>query len=269
MKPLSVGNVVSAGLRIYRDNFKKYYKLAFIGYLWILVPVYGWAKYSAMMGLLSRLAYVEVAEQPETVRDARRYTNGKMWEFLVAGLLTSLIFLGAAIAYTILLAIVGAIAGVIFSQGSNGILTIIGILLIVAAVFLFIFGFIWLISRLFLIELPLAIEEGVNAASTIGRSWQLTKGSVGRIQLVVFIAFLISLPIGLVINVVGTILQLAIGAGYETAGSGGLGILATLVYFLFILAAGALMIPFWQSIKALVYYDLRVRREGMGIDLRK
>lgn len=33
MKPLGVGNVVSAGLRIYRDNFKKYYRLAFIAYL--------------------------------------------------------------------------------------------------------------------------------------------------------------------------------------------------------------------------------------------
>jgi hypothetical protein len=29
------------------------------------------------------------------------------------------------------------------------------------------------------------------------------------------------------------------------------------------------MIPFWQSIKAVVYYDLRVRREGMGMNLRK
>ena len=33
MKPLSVGNVISAGLRIYRDNFKNYYRLALIGSL--------------------------------------------------------------------------------------------------------------------------------------------------------------------------------------------------------------------------------------------
>lgn len=269
MKPLSVGNIVSAGLRIYRDNFKKYYKLAFISYLWVLVPVYGWAKYSAIMGLLGRLAYGEVTEQPETVRDARRYTNGKMWKFLATGLLTSLILLGAIIAYAIVILIVSAIAGVIFSQGSNSILTTIGILAVVAVVLLFIFGSIWLISRLFLVELPLAIEEGINAASTINRSWQLTKGAVGRIQLVVFIAFLISIPIGLLINIVGTILQLAIGVGYETAGSNELGALATLFYFIFVLAAGALMIPFWQAIKAVVYYDLKVRREGMGIDLRK
>ena len=39
MKPLSVGNVVSAGLRIYRDNFKKYFWLAFVGYLWFYIPI--------------------------------------------------------------------------------------------------------------------------------------------------------------------------------------------------------------------------------------
>ena len=146
----------------------------------------------------------------------------------------------------------------------------ISILLIVAAVLLFIFGLIWLISRLFLIELPLAIEEGVNATSTIGRSWQLTQGSIGRIQLVVFIAFLISIPIGLAINILSVIIQLAIGAGFESsAEAAGLGILATILYVVFIFAAGALMIPFWQAIKAVIYYDLRVRREGMGINLRK
>ena len=29
------------------------------------------------------------------------------------------------------------------------------------------------------------------------------------------------------------------------------------------------LLPFWQAIKAVVYYDLRTRREGMGLELRK
>ena len=90
--------------------------MAFVGYLWILVPIYGWAKYSAMMGLISRLAYGEIAEQPETVQDARRYTKAKMWEFFVAGLLASLIFFGALIAYVIVFSIISVISEVILSQ---------------------------------------------------------------------------------------------------------------------------------------------------------
>jgi hypothetical protein len=31
---------------------------------------------------------------------------------------------------------------------------------------------------------------------------------------------------------------------------------------------GALILPFGQTVKAVVYYDLRSRREGLGLQLR-
>ena len=266
MKPLSVGNVVSAGLRIYRDNFQKYFKLAFLGYLWILVPIYGWAKYAAMLGLVARLAYGEAAEQPEAVRDAQRHIKPKMWSFLVAAILVSLIIGGAIIPYSIIVGIVSAVGGSIFGRGSV-IGSIAMILISIAAVLFFIFGFVWLVSRLFLIELPLGVEENITATSTISRSWSLTKGSVGRIQLVVFVGFLISIPIVLLSNIASLILQAVIGAGLQNAP--GFAAIGGILYLLLAFAGGALMIPFWQAIKAVVYYDLRVRREGMGINLRK
>ena len=302
MKPLSVGNVVSAGLRIYRDNFWKYFKLAFLGYLWMFFPllilviagmllgaivvggssgsvgifilllvaglvslVYSCAKFAAMSGLIARLTYGEVAEKPETVKDAQRHIKPKMWSFLVAGILVSLIMGGAIIPYSIIVAIVNALGGIIFGQGS-----VIGsIMMSIAAMLFFIFGLIWLISRLFLVELPLAVEESVTATSTIGRSWELTKGAVGRIQLVVFIAFLISIPIILVTNIISVILQTVFSVGLENTPSGLMIVGIVTLYIALSLSSGALMIPFWQSIKAVIYYDLRIRREGMGIDLEK
>lgn len=266
MKPLSVGNVVSAGLRIYRDNFKKYFKLAFIGYLWIFVPIYGWARYSAMMGTLARLAYGETAERPETLRDAQRHTNSRKWDFLVAGILVSLIVFGAMIPLSIGAILLGALAGFAFSLNS-GIGALLGILAILAAILAFVFGLIWLISRLFLVELPLAVEDNATASSTIGRSWNLTKGSVGRIQLVVLLGFLISIPILFITNIASFILQMIIGAALEQVP--GLAVIGSLLYVFLLLAGGALMIPFWQSIKAMIYYDLKIRREGMGMNLRK
>ena len=263
MKPLSIGNVVSAGLRIYRDNFKKYFKLAFIGYLWIFVPIYGWAKYSAMMGLLGRLAYGEVAEQPEAVKDAQRHIKPKMWDFFVAGLIVGLILFGAIIPFSIVFSIIGAVAGGILGDAGS----VIGVILAILGILLFIFGIIWLISRLFLVELPLAVEDNITATSTISRSWDLTKGSVGRIQLIVLIAFLISLPIFIVTNVVSVILQGIIAIGAENIP--GLAFISVILSLVIAIASGALMIPFWQSIKAVIYHDLRVRREGIGINLRK
>ena len=31
---------------------------------------------------------------------------------------------------------------------------------------------------------------------------------------------------------------------------------------------GAIQLPFWQAVKAVVYYDLRTRKEGLGLKLR-
>jgi len=31
---------------------------------------------------------------------------------------------------------------------------------------------------------------------------------------------------------------------------------------------GALVLPFWQAIKAIIYYDLRSRKEGLGLQMR-
>lgn len=266
MKPLSVGNVVSAGLRIYRDNFKAYFKSAFIGYLWIIVPVYGWAKYSAMMGMIARLTYQEVAEQPETISDAQRHVKSKMWDFFAAGIIVGLIIFGAIIPFSLIAGIIGGLAGFMISQESTiGIVS--GVLLIIVALLFLIFGLLWLVSRLFFVELPLAVEENITATSAIARSWNLTKGFVGRIQLVVLVGFLISLPILVVIQIASAIFQLMVGAGLEN--NPGLAVIGGILYLLLAFAGGALMIPFWQAIKAVVYYDLRIRREGMGINLRK
>ena len=95
--PLSVGNVVSASLRIYRDHFKSYLGLALVASLWLFVPVYGWAKYSAIAALISRLAFGEVRENPETVSDARREVDPRKWSFFGAGILTVLIYFGVSL----------------------------------------------------------------------------------------------------------------------------------------------------------------------------
>lgn len=39
--PLTVGNVVSAGLRLYRDRFKQYLALSTQVTLWALLPILG------------------------------------------------------------------------------------------------------------------------------------------------------------------------------------------------------------------------------------
>ena len=265
ISPLSVGDVVSAGVRIYRDHFKLYYGLAFTGYLWILIPVYGWAKFSAISGLLSRLAFCELIERPETVDDARRHVMPRMWSFLGAGFLSGLIISGVVIGAVLAFGILGGVLAAILGQSLEA--TIILGLLGLIAVIVLILLYLWIVSRLFIVEVPLAVEDNVDATSAISRSWKLIKGSVLRLILVVTVAFLISLPITIVVQIISIIIQGVLTALLPTDSP-----IFFLLYYVLILglsfASGALLIPFWQAIKAVVYCDLRSRREGLGLEIR-
>jgi len=301
MKPLTVGNVVSTGLRIYRDRFSDYYKLAFVGYLWLLVPLYGWiglmfllnfefgdpellllgffwllifiyclAKYSARLGLISRLAFGEVTEKPESIREAQRSVKPKMWKFLVAGTLSNLIIFGASFVFLIIVLIVIGIlvtaAGLNTNVGQDfdTVTIITSILLTLITIISFFFFLTWLISRMLMVETPLAIEENINATDAISRSWKLTKGSIFRLQLIIFVAGLITFPI-LILNYLIQKFLGEISSSSPELFSSPIFILTAIIG----IGIGTLLIPFWQSIKAVIYYDLRVRREGLGLNLDK
>ncbi len=263
--PLSVGNVVSASLRLYRDRFKLYYRLAFIGYLWVLIPIYGWAKFSAMTGLLSRLAFSELIERPETVNEARSHVMPRMWSFLGAGILVALILFGASMGAAIAFGILAVVFGVILGQSTSSVIVL--VLLGAIAAIAFIVGYLWLTCRLLIVELPLAMEDNVDATSAIGRSWKLTEGFVSRIVLIFTVGFLISLPISIAVQIVSLIVQGVLAALF-TKGSG----IFFLLYYVLILglsfASGSLLIPFWQAVKTVLYYDLLNRREGLGLQVR-
>ena len=263
---VSVGNVVSAAVRIYRDHFKLYFGLAFSAYAWVLVPVYGWAKFSAISALISRLAYSEVIERPETVNDARRHVMPRMWSFLGAGLLVALIASGVLVGAIFVFGILAGILGTILGQNATAI--VIFILLGIIVFIALIIGYIRLVFRLFIIEMPLAIETNVTATSTISRSLELTKGFASRLQGIVVVASLVTIPVSIVVQIVITILQTVLTALFSTDSP----IFWLLFYFFITLplsfASGALLMPFWQAIKAVIYYDLRSRKEGLGLEIR-
>ena len=262
MKPLSVGNVVSAGLRIYRDHFKEYYRIAFGAALWSFIPIYGWAKFMAHMGLISRLAFGEVVNKPETVKAAQKHTNPKLWKFLGTGILVILIFAGFYILWAIGVAILAMLAAFISSliPGFVGTMVslIVGITIVVSSLFLLI----WLMSRYLIVEVPIAIEADHDASSTIKRSVDLSKGNMRHIYGIVMVAGLIRVPLWSV----ALILQ-GIPSYLSNLDIGILASFATLASLVVSAATSAFITPVWQSIKAVIYYNLLVRREGYGLEL--
>jgi hypothetical protein len=272
IQPLSLGNVVSAGLRLYRSHLKSYLSLSAIAYLWVLVPVYGWAKSAATLSLISRLAFGELVNQPETVEGGRRFVNSRVWQFLVMNLLMFLIGIGLALVLIIPLSVLfGIIIGFTAVSSGSGTTPNPGIILLVVLLTLlliplFFIALMWVQARLFLVEVPLAVEDNVDATSTISRSWDLTKGHVWRIIGILFVGYLITLPIQLAFTILSVIIQ-GILQSLAEENSAYL-LLSSLCSLVLTLLSATLVVPFWQAIKAVVYYDLRSRREGLGLKLR-
>ncbi len=269
MQPLSVGNVVSAGLRLYRSHFKDYFLLALQAYVWLLVPVYGWAKFYAMTALISRLAFGELVNQPENIPSGQRYVNSRLWQFLLTMLLMFLLGMGIVFGIVLFSVFLGILSGAFV--GGTGQLgnptTIALIVLIIVVGILGTVALLWLLTRFYLVDVPLAIEDNIDGVSTIGRSWELTRGYVWRVLLISFVAFLIVLPIQIAVRIITSVIETI----FRPLLQQGFGIYSLLFFVLIMVlsfVSGALIAPFWHSIKAVVYYDLRSRREGLGLKLR-
>ncbi len=270
MQPLNVGNVVSAGMRLYRANLKDYFLIALKAYCWILIPVYGWAKFSALSALISRLAFGNLTNQPESIKNGQDFVNSRKWSFLGTLVLMMVVIIGigiiSGIAYLIIAIGIGSVIAN-FGSGSTGALVIsiiLGLLLGIVALL----GILWFFTRFYLYDIPLAIEDDVDSLSTISRSWELTKGHVWRILLISFIAFLITFPLQIIIQVIATVVQIAFAPAIAN-NSPLASLLGLIILFLISFGGGAIILPFWQTVKAVIYYDMRTRKEGLGLNLRQ
>jgi len=309
ISPLSIGNIVSAGFRLYSSHFQSYFMIALAGTLWAILPylagavivgfflavqnyypllgllipalivlfVYSLARYLANLALIARLAYGELTNQPEALRSARQYVLSRQWRFLLSALLVGLIFTGVILPiYIVMVILIVAIAGIFVSQAGGGgdaaagIGMIVGLGLLFLVMLLVVFALLlWLGSRLVMYEIPLAVEPEMTVTGSIGRCWQLTKGNVWRIVAVILITGCITLPLGILAQVIATVVQGVVEAVFSSSDAAAtVAILAALLSAVISFSLQVIVMPLWQTIKAAIYYDLRSRREGLGLQLR-
>lgn len=266
IQTLSIGDIVTAAFRLYGAHFKQYLGISFTGVLWSVIPIYGWAKFHTLNATISRLAFGELISKPESVNTVRSHLNSRMWSFLVTQILVSVILFLTNICLSIPQAIVTGIIGILLINNlpvNNSVSIILNPLIFAA--------YTWVYSRFFISELPLAIESNVDVKQAVSRSWELTKGYVLRLQGIIIVAFLITLPI-----ICLTLTPFFFAVSFTTfqalnSAPESFSLFLSLVplgLILFMLAT-VFVTPFWQAIKAVVYYDLRNRREGLDLKLRK
>lgn len=270
MRPLDIGSVVTAGFSLYRSHFKSYIGLSGQALLWSLVPVYGWAKSATIAAQIGRLGFQELIHQPESVATAREHVERRLWSFLGAGIIVGLLLFAVNFGLSVVGTIVLLPLSAVLSLLGDG-FAIVSALLSWLLQLAILSGQIWVQGRLLVYDIAIALEPETDETGSLSRSWTLSQGSGFRIQGVLFITYLIMLPL-FVLAMMPMIIVLSglIATASDTSDPWmifawvGLILLVTLVL---LIVLGIVIMPLMQSIKAVLYYDLRARREGFDLQV--
>ncbi|MEM9217736.1 MAG: hypothetical protein AAGD25_25770 [Cyanobacteria bacterium P01_F01_bin.150] len=269
LRPLSPGDSISAGIQLYRNHIKLYLTLSAVSHLWLLVPVYGWAKYIMTAGLMSRFAFQELIDEPETVAQSRAKLNARLWSFLWLVVQLGLRWIGVYILSMIALFFITALFGLAIGVlvPVSPIFSVIGGFVILGTTLFFLYAIVRIFLRWYISDVPLSVEKGITAGQSINRSWTLSQRLVGRIQIVIILSFLVTWPLSVLTSLASRWMsqllldQLFLGLeGTFTAG--------WLIFVLGWAIGSIVLLPFWQIIKAVMYYDFRCRQEGLDLELR-
>jgi hypothetical protein len=297
---LSVGNVISASVTLYKSNFKRYFQVSLratawavamvlaaliggilyrvtnsflvaipLGLIGIGVALYCLARYSTDRAVISRLAYQELIDRPETVSVATQALVSRAWCFLRLSWLVGLrlILLSIVVGFVMFVAM-GLLSGLIFwlKMSTNSLVLGIFGLICIGLFCMWILAMIRYYSFWFIAELPLAIESSNSASFSMRRSKELSRNMLRRVQVIITIGFLITLPISVLGNAPNLVGQFMANPQFSPdPATRSLGSLLMLGGGFIAVASEFFVAPFWQAIKAVIYYDLRNRREGSDL----
>lgn len=286
IEPLNIGNTINTAFRLYRDRFQTYVFFAVRACLWSLLPlilqlilsqllyqtitpeqgsdiglrlflfpvqIFSAAKSLFNNAVISRLAFQDIIYQPETSGQAEKKVKPKMWRLWWMQVLLGL--LGAAIILPITLSLVLV-----------SFIPILGVLLILLASFCLAFFFLWLSARICIAELPLVIEDNLGSWQAIKRGWHLTKNSAWRIVGVIFIASLLIIPVYILSVALASIpFWFNSSEDWQTLAENPLFFqqMAMFLTTIFLLLS-TLLVPFWQSLKSVIYNHLLDQKKNDG-----
>ncbi|EAZ89644.1 hypothetical protein [Crocosphaera chwakensis] len=299
MQPFNAKRIITGALRLYRDRFKAYFwvslqvtlwsilpfisflgliilftslvflfdiniiNAALIAYiliiivtliLWALFSVYCWCHGSKNSALISRLAFREIIYQPETTKQAQENIR-KFWSFYGLQVVISLIISGISIILSMIQWIAIDLPSYFINQ------PIITDLLRLIGTILYSIVYLWCYNHFFIAETIFVIEDDQEIINSIKKSWKLTNPYIWPILLVIFLSFLVTLPVYLIsaIPILSVIPFFNINENTDFTFYGiiALGFLGSI--FLFCLL-NLITLPFWQIVKGIIYYALTINK---------
>ena len=161
----------------------------------------------------------------------------------------------------------GGAAGVVFVLGGTAV-----------ACFIFVVGFLWFMLRFTLISPVLAVE-GLGASASIKRSGELMSGRLGpgvmngvKVRATILITAM--MLVVLVVTSLGSIPSVFLTLAYARDSEGifavsrGVPEIFLIPAELFHVGVQSLFAPLYAALVSIFYLDMRVRREGLDLELK-
>ena len=259
LEPMSVGGILDQAFRLYRENFARFLAIVAIIQvpLYLLVMIWAVVRQAGLLrmqegatreaqalvmavsgiGLLLYVPLTVVVQQLSTAALVKSVSEsylgreasvGQSYQFVLPKALS---LIGAAL-------LVALVTGV-------------GYMLCVVPGVIF--------SLWFALTAPSIVIENRRATQGMARSKDLASGNLGRIFLVFLVVFLISVAFSFVFGAGSQVLAMTLFAGNPMA--------AVAVRQLFEMIPAILVMPVGAAASVLLYYDLRIRKEGFDLEL--
>jgi Membrane domain of glycerophosphoryl diester phosphodiesterase len=254
LRPLSVGEILDAGFRLFRARFGTLL-------LAVLVPVLPLAIAGTIVVALTDEHYFDV--NTTQVDDSGSAVAGNLIGLILQGIALALAVaacfkiisaaylgdeatVGASLRYG-----VGRIAALIVAY------FVLSVILIISFIILLV-PFIYFSVKLSM-AFPAIVFERKGPFGSIGRSFSLTRGNFWRVlgTLVVVVLLMFVLFIALTVAITAGLLNM------ESASEAVVAVIYTALNIIVI----ALSYPLFAAILTVIYYDLRVRNEGFDLQL--
>lgn len=267
LRPLSIGEIIDVSIKLYRNNFLTLLKVVAV----VVAPVQLIAALIQSSSTPSDAnSFVTIAPGATPGSTTPHFNTSVLWT-LVGGLLVTVV-LGALASQLATAASLKAVADAYlgekpkaspsleFAISKLGALLWLAFLTFICTALGFLLCFIpgFILTVIWTVSIPALLIENKRGFAALNRSQELSKGRFWQIVGVLLLGRIIA-------GILGAILGAAFGAAFAVSGTSELARFVTSALSGTI--AQILVTPFLAAMIAILYFDLRVRKEGLDVEL--
>lgn len=259
--PMSVGQILDRTFRLYRQHFLRYITIIAI----IQVPMSILGVGQGLINNYAQQMMLAAPGDPTMIFSALGLTLLSLFAFMGIIISASILSAGALTKYISEAYLgheptVGEVYSFVWSRFGSllGATLLIGLATSLGYFFCIVPGVIF--SLWWALTTVAIVVEGVGSLDGMSRSKSLVSGNLGK----VFLVALVSILITSAINIVPTVIAVYVAKYFAETGQASLGVV---LQQLISLPGGILAGPVFSSTVVLLYYDLRIRKEGFDLDM--